>query len=111
MSESEAKYAARARDDLGEARRQMAKKKIADAEDGLKNVAVAVGSALGRLAQKMGLGDATEPAAPRSAKKKLVKSKSLAPKSKAAPKKAIASKKAATKPASLKKVKSPTKKT
>ncbi len=87
----------------------MAKKKVAEEDNGLKNAAVAIGSALGRLAQKMGLGEAAPPAL-KVARKRRFTIKSPAPKSKAAPKKTIVTKKVATKPASVKKVKSRTKK-
>jgi tRNA A37 threonylcarbamoyltransferase TsaD len=82
----------------------MAKKKMAEAEVGLTTVAVAVGSALGKLAQKIGLGETPAPAAQKPAKKKSVARKSPAPKKKAAVKKVAA------KRASVKKAKSPAKK-
>jgi hypothetical protein len=48
----------------------MAKKKALEVQDELKNVAVAVGSALGKLAAKMGLSETAVPAAPKPPAKK-----------------------------------------
>jgi|HubBroStandDraft_2_1064218.scaffolds.fasta_scaffold192612_2 hypothetical protein len=48
----------------------MAKKKVVKAQEGLKNVAVAVGSALGKLAAKIGLSETTPPPVSKPAKKK-----------------------------------------
>jgi hypothetical protein len=70
----------------------MAKKNVVESQDGLKNVAVAVGSALGKLAAKMGLSETAAPAAPKPATKK------------SAPKKKVTAKKVATKRAVPKKV-------
>ena len=79
-----------------------------EAEHGLKDVAVAMGSALGKLAHKLGLG---ETPAPRVAQppKKAATPKSPAPKKKAASKKKAATKKAPAKRAGVRKVKSPAK--
>jgi hypothetical protein len=96
----------------------MAKKKIDVVEDGLKSAAVAVGTALGKLAHKVGLGETSPP--PRAAKKasaskapvfqkKAVAKKTAAAK-KVATKKKTAPKKAAAKPSNAKKVTGPTKK-
>ena len=63
----------------------MPKKKVSEVPDELKDVAVAVGSALGKLAAKMGL---SEPAASAASKR---------PAKKSAPKKKVVAKKAATK--------------
>lgn len=94
----------------------MAKKKIAEPEDRLTTVAEAVGTALGKLAAKMGLGD-DAPAPTRGqdrylramtkrvdeAEQEAAKAKRKAPaKKKAAPKKVVA-KKAPAKRAVVKK--------
>jgi hypothetical protein len=76
--------------------RRLAKTKIGGVEDGLKNAAVAVGSALGILAQKVGLAKAVAVVAPKAKKKaakKAVVHKSPAAKKKTAPTKKAASKK------------------
>jgi hypothetical protein len=70
----------------------MAKKKVLEVQDELKNVAVAVGSALGKLAAKMGLSETAAPAALKP------------PAKKSAPKKKVVAKKAATKRSGPKKV-------
>lgn len=85
----------------------------ADAEHGLKDVAVAVGAALGKLAHKLGLGETPPSAEPPT---KALTREAAAPKKKAAPpKKKVAVKKAAVKKsasrASAKKTKAPAKKT
>ena len=77
----------------------MAKKKVAEAQDGLKNVAVAVGSALGKFAAKIGFSETASPAAPKPATKK------------SAPRKKVATKKATGKRKSAKNVTSRAKKT
>ena len=87
----------------------MAKTKIAELEDGFKTAAIAVGTALGNLAHKVGIGTAPK------AKKKAAVKKAPASKEKAAPKKKViakkvASKKAAPKRTSPKKAKSSAKK-
>lgn len=69
----------------------MPKKNVVKDQEGLQGVAVAVGSALGKLAAKIGLSETAAPAA-----SKLVASKS-------APKKKAAAKKAATRRAVPKK--------
>jgi hypothetical protein len=61
----------------------MAKKKIVEAQDGLKNVAVAVGSALGKLAAKLGVAEtpaATAPVVKKSRPSKKVVAKKTAAK-------------------------------
>lgn len=83
----------------------MAKKKIIDLEDGLKNAAIAVGSALGSLAQKVGLGKAPKAKKKAAVKKAPATKKKAAPKKKAVAKK-VAAKKAAPKRPSPKKAKS-----
>jgi hypothetical protein len=80
----------------------MAKKKVVEAEDGLKNAAVAVGSALGKFAAKIGLGEAATPPAQTPEKRKPLSRKSVVPKKKAATKKVTAKRaivKKATRPA------------
>jgi hypothetical protein len=82
--------------------RRLAKTKIVELEDGLKNAAVAVGTALGNLAQKVGIG--TAPKAKKKAAKKAVVKKASASKKKAAPpKKAAPKKKAVAKKVAAKK--------
>jgi hypothetical protein len=85
--------------------RILAKTKIGEVEDGLKNAAVAVGSALGSLAQKVGLGKAivTSKAKKKVAKKAVV-SKPLLAKKKAAAKKKVVAKKVVVKKVAAKKV-------
>jgi hypothetical protein len=88
---------------------KMAKSKIIVVEDGLKSAAVAVGTALGSLAHKMGIGTSTP--APKATKKAGKKAAAKAPpsKKKAAPvkkavaKKAVAAKKVVAKKAAPKK--------
>jgi hypothetical protein len=77
----------------------MAKKKIAEPEDGLTTVAVVVGSALGKLARAVGI---VEESAPEVLKKTARKPLT--------PKKKVAAKKVSAKRASLKKAKKPAKK-
>ena len=79
-------------------------KKIVEAENGLKDVAVAVGSALGKLAHRLGLGETPTPPPPKPPEKAIAR-EAPASKKKVAAKKKMATKKAA----SLKKVKSPAK--
>ena len=86
----------------------MAKKKIVAAEDGLTTVAVAVGTALGKLAQKVGLGEASAPSDPKPAKNASSRKAAVSTK-KATPKKKAATKKAPAKRPGVKKVKSPAK--
>jgi hypothetical protein len=69
----------------------VAKKKVVETQDGLKNVAVAVGSVLGKLAAKIGLSETVAPTAPKPAMKKSRRKK-------------VAAKKAVTKRTSIKKV-------
>ncbi len=83
----------------------MAKKNVPEAEDGLRDVAVAVGSALGKLAHKMGLGGPAVSPVTKPQRKHAVVRKPLAPGKKLAPKKRIATKKVASKRASSKTVK------
>jgi hypothetical protein len=91
--------------------RRLAKKKMTEVEDGLKNAAIAVGSVLGSLAQKVGLAPkATKKAVSKApaSKKKAAPQKKAAPKKKAVAKKVV-SKKAAAKRPSVKKAKRPAK--
>jgi hypothetical protein len=78
-------------------------KKIVEEEHGLKDVAVTVGAALGKLAHMIGLGETSALGAPKPAKKKIVGSKSPALKKK------VAVKKGAAKRTSVKKAKGPVK--
>jgi hypothetical protein len=87
----------------------MAKKRIAVVEDGLTTVAVTVGTALGKLAHTLGLGETPAPSAPKPPKKAATR-KSATPNKKGAPKKKAATKKATAKRPALKKAKSPAKK-
>jgi hypothetical protein len=88
--------------------KKMAKTKIAQVEDGLKNAAIAVGSAIGNLAHKVGIGGTTKPE--KKSVKKAVK-KALASKAPASSKKAAAKKKTAIKKVAAKvATKSPAKK-
>jgi hypothetical protein len=84
-------------------------KKIVPEEHGLTDVAVAVGSALGKLAQKIGLGEAPAPPAPKPPVKAATR-KPPAAKKKAAPKRKVAAKKVAAKRPNTQKAKSPAKK-
>jgi hypothetical protein len=73
---------------------KLAKTKVVVLEDGLKSAAVAVGTARGSLAQKVGLGKAPAVMAPKKkAVKKPVERHALASKKKAAPQKKVAAKK------------------
>ena len=76
----------------------MVNKKMVAGEDGLKNIAVAVGSALGKLAQKIGLGGATAAPAPRPAKTTVARGSAKS-------KKKVAIKNAVTKRAIVKRAK------
>ncbi len=83
----------------------MAKSKIAVVEDGLKNAAVAVGTAIGSLAHKVGIGSAPKKKAVKKAVKKVVSkvAKKAAPKKKVAAKKVVAKKAVAKKTPAKKK--------
>lgn len=89
---------------------KLAKSKIAAVEDGLKSAAVAVGTAIGSLVHKVGIGSAPKKKsvkkavkkAPAKASKKVV-SKKAAPKKKVAAKKVVAKKVAAKKSPAKKK--------
>jgi hypothetical protein len=96
--------------------RRLAKTKVAVVEDGLKNAAAAVGTALGNLAHKVGLEKvaaavtpkpkkkATKKVAKKTASKSSASKKKTAPaKKKTAPAKKVAAKKVAAKKASPKK--------
>jgi hypothetical protein len=72
-------------DEQEEAKRDMARKKAAKPEGGLRDVAVAVGSALGKLAHNIGLGGPAVSSAVKHPKKKIA-TKAVAPK-RASPKK------------------------
>ena len=102
--------------------RRLAKTKVAAVEDGLKTAAIAVGTALGSLAQKVGFGAVAAAVTPKPKKKATKKAakktgvskppaskKKVAPQKKAAPKKKALAKKVAAKRPSPKK-KGPAKK-
>jgi hypothetical protein len=80
--------------------RILAKTKIAELEDGFKTAAIAVGTALGNLAHKVGIG--TAPKAKKKAAKKAAVKKAPASKKKAAPKKKVVAKKVASQKAAPK---------
>jgi hypothetical protein len=88
--------------------RRLAKTKVGAVEDGLKTAAVAVGTAIGSLAHKVGLDSVAAAVTPKPKKKpakKAVVSKSAASRKKSAPtKKASFKKKVVAKNAVAKKV-------